>query len=1216
MELETSHLHPSEKRTETVKFLLLIGAIVLISIMSLAMLCEDADATSSGTCGDSLTWNLDDSGNLTISGEGAMYDYKSVGPWGDDVVTVKIDSGVTSIGAKAFYGCSSLTSIDLNSVTKVGVKAFSNCTKLKSVDMGDSMKTVSAYAFYRCVRLVNVDLDDSLKTLNDLGSYSFYKCGKLAAISIPSYVNTLGKNAFSLEFADADGNALDATADSLAGYRYVNTDGRMVQQPGPTLGTEYAYGKVVYKVIATLPAELELNRLVQDVRNTTIPATKEFDGTTFDVVRIGDYAYKGYKTLRTVDMSSIETIGKQAFYGCNYLKSVDLTSAKTIGTKAFAKCSALNEVATGDQLRTVSAYAFYRCASLESIDLSDSLKSLGSYAFYKCGELEEIGLGSSLKKVGNYSFAYCASIESIAFPDTLRTIGAESFLGLEVIDGSGNAVEINANNLSGKTLTGKDGVLTVEDDSAYSVYFSTIGEKGTVSVAVIRDVPYGTSLYSYGDMFYVGSLGCSVATPASSDARYCYIFVGWQEFPDTVTGDVTVVAEFTPVTNYYSVYFTTEGESGTVSTSKIEAPYGTTVSVNGNTITVGTETCVATPAEMDATYVYEFVQWKDVPSMITCDYTIIAEFTPVANESIVIDDIPFEVTLGYDFYALSEQYPGSEFFYNVPHMEYWNTSFDFSEIIAGDREWSYGDDAIAAVTYFFPGSDDSIDGLIASDTVYYPVFEVNGMPFVNDMVCTPDLWPSESNTYPVKIEVELFTVLDDDSDDDRHFIIGSAFDYAAFEYVVKFIDMNTDEAIVDPDTGNAVPEQYGWASWAVDRNADGIYERNSFRVYSEDMDGYELRGCSYDSDNTPYTVVSIAPPTETLSGLTGYSHDELVRSMGSASLSDVFRGHGYPILYDESIYNFSDSLSPYNCETFYYDPCASIVTSNETKALSASVSATFESYASTVDTYGVSELPMRDIEFEVTLGNEYSPLTSEDISLHPQYWTASFDLSDSIFDGYYWPYGDDAMAAITFYFDDGNDWITPGKTTYRPVTLQDVEYYNGYVACIPTIEDVVCTPDLWPSADNAYPVMAEVFIYTTLFGDYKYVIGSSFDFAAFEYIVRSIDTTTENTVSEQHGWASWANDRNMDGIYVHNKMAVYAPDGYTAIDCEKSWDRYYKVATIEVPDTTPQELLGMTYDELVRSVETGDPEITDSMKEEFLEGISGYNTIVFYCQPE
>ena len=34
-----------------------------------------ANAAETGTCGENLTWTLDEAGTLTISGTGAMYDY-------------------------------------------------------------------------------------------------------------------------------------------------------------------------------------------------------------------------------------------------------------------------------------------------------------------------------------------------------------------------------------------------------------------------------------------------------------------------------------------------------------------------------------------------------------------------------------------------------------------------------------------------------------------------------------------------------------------------------------------------------------------------------------------------------------------------------------------------------------------------------------------------------------------------------------------------------------------------------------------------------------------------------------------------------------------------------------------------------------------------------------------------------------------------------------
>ena len=64
---------------------------------------------------------------------------------------------MTTIGEHAFYGCSSLTSIDIpNSVTTIGKSAFELCTSLASVNIGVSVTTIGAGAFYDCDAITSV----------------------------------------------------------------------------------------------------------------------------------------------------------------------------------------------------------------------------------------------------------------------------------------------------------------------------------------------------------------------------------------------------------------------------------------------------------------------------------------------------------------------------------------------------------------------------------------------------------------------------------------------------------------------------------------------------------------------------------------------------------------------------------------------------------------------------------------------------------------------------------------------------------------------------------------------------------------------------------------------------------------------------------------------------------------------------------------------------
>jgi len=114
---------------------------LLNAIMHYNATGPEAEFVASGECGDeggNLTWTLDASGLLTISGAGAMAEYNAgTAPWYErraEVKTVVINSGVTSIGGSAFEGCGGLTGIEIpSSVTSIGESAFYNCSGLTDI---------------------------------------------------------------------------------------------------------------------------------------------------------------------------------------------------------------------------------------------------------------------------------------------------------------------------------------------------------------------------------------------------------------------------------------------------------------------------------------------------------------------------------------------------------------------------------------------------------------------------------------------------------------------------------------------------------------------------------------------------------------------------------------------------------------------------------------------------------------------------------------------------------------------------------------------------------------------------------------------------------------------------------------------------------------------------------------------------------------------------
>jgi hypothetical protein len=168
----------------------------------------------------------------------------------------------------------------------------------------------------------------------------------------------------------------------------------------------------------------------------------------------------------------------------------------------------------------------------------------------------------------------------------------------------------------------------------YTVYFKAIGEKGTVSIDKIENVPYGTALSDVGTKFTVAGMGTCDAIVAPADAQYTYAFVEWQAYPETVVADTTIVAVFAPTTNLYTVYFSAIGQKGEVSIDKItDVPYGTPLSAVGTKFTVGgMGTCDALVAPADAQYTYRFVEWQEYPATVVKDTYIVAVFEPIVNQ--------------------------------------------------------------------------------------------------------------------------------------------------------------------------------------------------------------------------------------------------------------------------------------------------------------------------------------------------------------------------------------------------------------------------------------------------------------------------------------------------------------------------------------------------------------------------------------------------------
>ena len=107
----------------------------------------------------------------------------------------EIPNSVTSIGHRAFFGCSGLTSIDIpNSVTEIGANAFQDCTSLTSVTIGNFVSKISSDAFRGCSDLKSMTIPNSVTWL---GSSAFRDCSGLTSVTIGNSVTWIGSLVFS-----------------------------------------------------------------------------------------------------------------------------------------------------------------------------------------------------------------------------------------------------------------------------------------------------------------------------------------------------------------------------------------------------------------------------------------------------------------------------------------------------------------------------------------------------------------------------------------------------------------------------------------------------------------------------------------------------------------------------------------------------------------------------------------------------------------------------------------------------------------------------------------------------------------------------------------------------------------------------------------------------------------------------------------------------------
>ncbi|GHU31279.1 hypothetical protein FACS1894166_02410 [Bacilli bacterium] len=348
---------------------------------------------------------------------------------GSPIKTISMNS-VTTIDINAFFGCESLTSINLgSSVISIGESAFDSCSSLTSISSsGDvTVSSIGTSAFQGCTKFTGIDGGKLIVThipgQSSIGSGAFHGCANLSL----DFIKNMKVDA---AYQSDDTTKLKHGTDKSLGYDYICPVSSF------TLGTNSMYESGAGCLLAG------------SIPSYDLPTT------------IGDYAFNYCSSLTSISSSgdvTVSSIGISAFEGCTKFTGIDggklivthITGQSSIGAGAFGGCANLSldfiknmnvDAACLDDdttklihgtdkslgydyicpassftLGTNSMYNYGSgCLLAGSIPSSALSSSIIDFAFFQCASLNSIDCSSSTS-IGLVVFSGCATLNNFLF---------------------------------------------------------------------------------------------------------------------------------------------------------------------------------------------------------------------------------------------------------------------------------------------------------------------------------------------------------------------------------------------------------------------------------------------------------------------------------------------------------------------------------------------------------------------------------------------------------------------------------------------------------------------------------------------------------------------------------------------------------------------------------------------------------------------------------
>ena len=392
---------------------------------TLTLVCDDK-------VGDNVTWSLNDSGLLTLTGSGATWNYPSEYPGfyyvRDEIFSAVVGDGVTGLGSWLFYDLNSLEEIRLGSgLTAIGNSCFQRCSSLEELVFTGNAPSFGSNVFAGVTATAWFPAGNSTWTssvMQDYGGTITWMCNGQVGDDV--WWSLSGDGTLTL-------SGTGPTWDYVSGYPgfYGNKSEikNLVVEDGVTTLGKYLFDYLAALETADLGKDVELvDRFC--FRNCSSLYRIRFRG---HAPSFGSSAFQGVDAAALYyPVYSWTSEGKQD-YGGTITWAVDNRIGDGV-TWSLSSYGSLDIAGSGETWGYPREYpGFYSFREeCKSLFIYNGVTGLGSYLFYGMVMIGNVTLPASLTTIGSCAFAQCSAL-NMKFPGDAPEFGNQVFRSTDLV---------------------------------------------------------------------------------------------------------------------------------------------------------------------------------------------------------------------------------------------------------------------------------------------------------------------------------------------------------------------------------------------------------------------------------------------------------------------------------------------------------------------------------------------------------------------------------------------------------------------------------------------------------------------------------------------------------------------------------------------------------------------------------------------------------------